>query len=138
LFTPRRKLMDNVSPWWVAAAVPVTVALVAGINAWYKSRVDKRLGIAASETAEEDADANRWRSMIETQTKALLEPLQKTLAEHAEKIRMLEAELDTTKRKYWQSITHIRGLNYWIDRNVEMQPTMAPRPQPPASLVEDI
>src|SRR6478735_2486463 len=102
---------------WVATIVPLAVALVAGFNAWHKQRHDRRSGVAATEVAEDDSEAARWKSIIETQTKSLLEPMKQQLAEHAEKIRGLEAELEVRKRKYWVAIGLVRALYLWIERH---------------------
>jgi len=123
---------------WVVALVPLGVALVAGVNAWRKQRDDKRQGVAASETAENDSEAARWKSIIETQTKALLEPMKAQLQEHADKIRGLEAELESRTKKYWQAIGLIRALYLWIERNVSIDPDKQPVPSPTELIKEDI
>src|SRR6478736_9243625 len=123
---------------WVVALVPLGVALVAGVNAWRKQRDDKRQGVAARETAENDSEAARWKSIIETQTKALLEPMKAQLQEHADKIRGLEAELESRTKKYWQAIGLIRALYLWIERNVSIDPDKQPVPSPTELIKEDI
>jgi len=131
--------MTNWLPW-VVALVPLSVALIAGINAWKKQRDDRKQGVASTEIAEDDSEAARWKSIIETQTKALLEPMQLQLKEHADKIRGLEEELALRTRKYWQAITLIRALYLWIERHVIADPDKQ-RPEPPSPtplIVEDI
>jgi hypothetical protein len=83
----------------VITTLVTTLLGAGGIVAWRRLSHDKKIGVAAQETAEEDAEATRWRSIIETQTKSLLEPMQKQLTEHAAKIQLLEQELAVSKRK---------------------------------------
>jgi hypothetical protein len=123
---------------WVVAFIPLTVSLVAAATAWKKHRDDRKAGVAANEVAEENAEANRWQSIIETQTKALLEPMQAQLREHAEKIRGLEEELANRNKKYWQAISLIRALYLWIDRHAPYNPDQQPLPKPTDLITEDI
>jgi hypothetical protein len=125
---------------YIATLVPLGVAIVAGINAWKKQRDDRKQGVAASEVAEDDSEAARWKSIIETQTRALLEPMQQQLKEHAEKIRGLEAELEDRKRRYWAAISLIRALYLWIERNFVPDPAkqVPPPPTPIPLIVDDI
>ena len=129
--------MDKWLPW-VIALIPLAVALVAGVNAWLKQRDDRRQGVAASDVAEDNSQAERWKSIIETQTKVLLEPMRQQLAEHADKIRGLEAELESRNRKYWQAISLIRALYLWIERHVVVDPAKQLVPQPTELILEDI
>lgn len=128
---------EAVSPW-----LPVLIALVTGllgsggVAAWFKIRQDKRLGIAAQEVVEDDALANRWKAIIETQTKALLEPMSKRLSDLESEVAHLKVELEQSRRKYWSAIAYIRTLYNWIARHLPEEQTQVPAP--PANLAEDI
>jgi hypothetical protein len=133
--------MDSggISPW-----MPVVIALVTGllgsggVAAWLKVRHDKKLGVASQEVAEEEALSNRWRTIIETQTKALLEPMQKRLAEVEVEVALLKKELETSRRKYWSAISYIRTLLTWIARHMPDDVETTQVPDPPTNVVEDI
>jgi hypothetical protein len=122
----------------VITTLVTTLLGAGGIVAWRRLSHDKKIGVAAQETAEEDAEATRWRSIIETQTKSLLEPMQKQLTEHAAKIQQLEQELAVSKRKYWVAIAYIRTLLAWLNRHLpdDMENTLVP--ETPAALAEDV
>ena len=110
---------EAISPW-----LPVLIALVTGllgsggVAAWLKIRHDKRVGIAAQEVIEDDALSNRWKAIIETQTKSLLEPMQKRLADLEGEVEKLKGDLEASRRKYWSAIAHIRTLYNWIARHL--------------------
>ena len=136
-----RQEMSNeaISPW-----LPVLIALVTGllgsggVAAWLKIRHDKRVGIAAQEVIEDDALSNRWKAIIETQTKSLLEPMQKRLADLEGEVEKLKGDLEASRRKYWSAIAHIRTLYNWIARHLPDDLEQTQVPAPPATLAEDI
>lgn len=130
---------EAISPW-----LPVMIALVTGIlgsggvAAWMKTRADKRLGIASQEVQEDDALANRWRAIIETQTKSLLEPMQKRLYDVEQELGVMKRELESSRRKYWSAISYIRTLLSWIARHMPEDIETTNPPTPPTIVVEDI
>lgn len=130
---------EAISPW-----LPVLIALVTGllgsggVAAWLKQRHDKKMGVAAQEAQEDDALANRWKSIIETQTKALLEPMQKRLAEVEMEVAALKTELADSRRKYWSAISHIRSVDTWINRHLPPEVEQTAKPEPPAVIAGDI
>jgi hypothetical protein len=130
---------DAVAPW-----LPVLIAIVTGllgsggVAAWMKQRHDKKVGIASLEAAEDEALANRWRAIIETQTKALLEPMQKRLADVEAEVTTLKVELEGARRKYWSAISYIRTLLTWIARHMPDDVEQTQVPSPPTTVVEDI
>lgn len=133
--------MDSggISPW-----MPVVIAVVTGllgsggVAAWLKIRHDKRIGVASQEVAEEEALSNRWRAIIETQTKALLEPMQKRLADVEVELALMKQELEASRRKYWSAISYIRTLLTWIARHIDSDIENTEVPKPPTNVVEDI
>lgn len=126
-------------PWLGTAITILSLALGGGgIAALFKIRHDKRMGIAQQEVAEDDALSNRWRAIIETQTKVLLEPMQKRLADVEIEVGTLKTELATSRRKYWSAISHIRTLYTWISRHMPEDIEQTQIPAPPATLAEDI
>lgn len=130
---------EALSPW-----MPVIIALItgllgaSGIGAWIKQRHDKQIGIAAQEVTEDDALTTRWRTLIETQTKALLEPMQKRLTDVEAEVARLNVELADSRRKYWSAISYIRTLLTWIARHMPDDIEHTQVPHPPATVVEDI
>lgn len=131
---------DPVIPWLAPAITVATLLLGSGgIVAWRRLTHDKRIGVAQQETAEDDALSNRWKAIIETQTKVLLEPMQVQLAEVKAEVREVKADLEASRRKYWSAITYIRNLLTWIGRHTPLADLETTQPpQPPAALAEDI
>ena len=129
--------MDKWLPW-VVAFIPLAVALVAGVNALLKQRDDRKQEVAATDVAQDNSQAERWKSIIETQTKVLLEPMKEQLREHADKIRGLEAELESRTSQYWNAISLIRALYLWIERNISVDQAKQPLPQPTDLISKDI
>ena len=139
------------TPEWVTIVTVLVAALVGtgGVSALIKARSDKKLGIAASERAEQDAVNNRWLAIIEAQTKSLLEPLQAALAatraeleshklSSKEEIAALNRKLEERTKKYWSAISHIRTLYTWIGRHMGDSVENTAVPEPPATIMEDI
>lgn len=127
----------NLPSWvaWLVAAI-ASVFGTGGLTAWYKARSDNRLGVAASDQAEDAAISERWRTIVETQTQALLDPMREEIQKLKEQIDTLEEKLVKRERQYWKAITHIRSLMNWIAFHV---PEGAPTPPIiPPDLSEDI
>lgn len=133
-------MLNEWSPLLILLGVVVTAIFSAGgISALARLRHDKRIGVASQEVAEDDAEARRWQAIIETQTRALVEPLRHELQEVRGRVSALELELANSRRKYWLAISYIRTLLTWIGRNMPedaIEHTAVPEPSP--ILVEDI
>lgn len=122
---------------WMTAIVGVLSLLFGsgGAVAWRKMRNDSKLGVAQQETAEDDAISARWKAIIETQTKVLLEPMQGEIASLKREMGDLQEALKLAHRKYWSAIGYIRSLYALIARHELEQDKV---PAPPAILAEDI
>jgi len=128
---------DPSMPWLTPLIAIATIVLGGGgLAALLRVRHDKRLGVAQQETAEDDALSNRWRAIIETQTKVLLEPMEKQIGELKGEVAGLKTEVAESRRKYWGAIGYIRTLNNWIARH--LPESVEQVPPPPAVLAEDI
>jgi hypothetical protein len=133
-------------PWLAPAIAFLTIALGGGgIAALLRLRHDKRMGIAQQETTEDDAISNRWKAIIETQTKVLLEPMREELSATKSdlagvkvEMREMKAELEASRRKYWSAISYIRSLLTWIARHMPESIETTQVPPAPAIVVEDI
>lgn len=130
---------------WLTPLIAISTLLLGsgGIVAWRRLTHDKRVGVAQQETAEDDALSNRWKAIIETQTRVLLEPMQAELATAKDDLvqmkidmALMRTELDVRTRKYWGAISHIRTLNTWIARH--LPDSIEQVPPTPAILAEDI
>lgn len=124
--------------WGYVTAISVALATgifgTGGIAAFKKARDDKRLGVRAQESTEDDALAGRWQSLIETQTTALLAPMAKRLAEVEAEVKRLDEAVKAERRKYWQAVGYIRTVLAWIrGHNLSSK-----YPDPPAGIAEDI
>lgn len=125
---------------WLGPVITLLMGLAGGggIVAWFRLRHDKRIGVAQQEVAEDDALAKRWQAIIETQTKVLLEPMKQELADVKAEVREVKGELETSRKKYWSAVTHIRTLYNWIARHMPDGLDHTQVPAPPAALAEDI
>ncbi len=123
---------------WLGPLIAIASLLLGGggIAAFLRLRHDKRLGVAQQETVEDDALSNRWKAIIETQTKVLLEPMQEQIGELKTEVAGLKSEVAESRRKYWGAIGYIRTLNNWIARH--LPESIEQVPPPPAVLAEDI
>ncbi|QDH93096.1 hypothetical protein QDA02_gp69 [Microbacterium phage Margaery] len=128
---------DASMPWLTPLIALGTLLLGSGgVVAWRRLTHDKRIGVAQQETAEDDALSNRWKSIIETQTKVLLEPMQEQIGELKNEVAGLKTEVAESRRKYWGAIGYIRSLQTWITRH--LPDSIEQVPPPPAILAEDI
>lgn len=128
---------DPSMPWLTPLIALGTLLLGSGgVVAWRRLTHDKRIGVAQQETAEDDALSNRWKSIIETQTKVLLEPMQEQIGELKSEVAGLKTEVAESRRKYWGAIGYIRSLQTWITRH--LPDSIEQVPPPPAILAEDI
>lgn len=130
---PRR--FKRVEPWltWVAAALSVIVGS-GGLVAWYKARQDSKLGLKKAELEEDTYLAEQWRSLIETQSKALIDPLTNRVAALTAEMTVLQEKVSALEkeRKDW---TIREGLLWdWADMLVlhidrELPPPAPERPE---------
>lgn len=125
----------------VAGGVLTGIFGTGGFVAWQRARNDRKLGIQAQESAEDDALAGRWKSLIEAQTKSLLEPLEKRVGDLSAEVERLKNDLAAeqakrreTETRYWKAIAYIRVLIAYI-RGHNPHSTY---PDPPAIIAEDI
>lgn len=128
---------DPSMPWLQPLIVIGSLLLGSGgVVAWRRLTHDKRIGVAQQETAEDDALSNRWKAIIETQTKVLLEPMQEQIGTLKTEVAGLKVEVAESRRKYWGAIGYIRTLHNWIARH--LPGSVEQVPPPPAVLAEDI
>lgn len=133
------ELPDPSMPWLTPLITVATLLLGSGgVVAWRRLTHDRRIGVAQQETAEDDALSNRWKLIIEAQTKSLLEPLQTRLRDVEAKVGDLETELAASRKKYWSAVAYIRTLYNWIARHLPEDIEQTQVPAPPATLAEDI
>ncbi|WKW86991.1 membrane protein [Microbacterium phage Hermeonysus] len=123
---------------WLGPLIAVGSLLLGsgGLVAWRRLTHDKRIGVAQQETVEDDALSNRWKAIIETQTKVLLEPMQAQIATLTTEVAEVKVELAESRRKYWGAVGYIRTLHNWINRH--LPESVEQVPPPPAILAEDI
>lgn len=109
-----------------------------GLVAWRRLNLDRKVGIAQQEVAEDDALSKRWREIIESQTINLLQPLTLELKETKDEVKLIRQELEKSRQKYWSAISHIRTLYSWTARNLPDHLEHTEIPPPPAALAEDL
>lgn len=124
----------------ILAGLAAFVAGLGGVAALLRVRVDKKVGVAQQEVAEDDAITERWKSIIQVQTESLLKPMQEEITKHAGKIAELETKLERSQQKYWGAVSYIRNLLMWINRHLPADSVdeTTQIPGPPAIIVEDI
>lgn len=126
---------------WLSAVSALVIGLFGGggISAFIKARADKKQGISQHELAKDDAVARRWQEIVKAQTESLVAPLREAVGELEEKVDHLEAELEQSRKKYWNAIGYIRTLLTWIARHLHGDDNLEDTvPTAPANLVEDI
>lgn len=132
-------LTDEAAPvdlWWVGPLIGILTVLIGsgGIVAYRRLRLDKQLGVAAADLAEDAAISARWERIIEAQTKSLIEPLRIRLAEvtaelasQSATIERNQQEITSARKKYWRAIAYIRILLAWSRaRGAADEPPPAP------------
>lgn len=83
------------------------LAFVAVVKVWPEVRrmvADARHASVTTALAAESASDARWVSLIEQQTKSLLEPLQQQVERQGQRIDHLEQEIKSTRRLYRRSL----------------------------------
>lgn len=123
---------------WLQGLVLVVAAVGGsqGIQQLLKIRHDKRMGVRASEVAEDAQDDAHWKAIIETQTESLLRPLQEQVNGQGKEIAELRIEVRVISAKYWRAIHYVRTLRYWIERHFPLADP--PPPVIPPELSDDI
>jgi Sec-independent protein translocase protein TatA len=124
---------------WIPVVTVVSVFLfgTGGLVALIKLFLDSRAGVKSREIEEENSEAARWKSIIETQTAALLKPLQEQVDQHAEEIRKLKEQLRESESKYRRALHYIRLLMAWAIRNLD-GPAVSGMPEVPIELSIDL
>lgn len=119
---------------WVPTVVSLAVGTIGagGLAALLRVAHDHTV---ARRTAQRDDDAaadGRWASLVETQTRSLLEPLQRQVDRHAARISELEDEVHDVRERHWRALRLINALYAHIARHSVRD---APPPPPfPADL----
>ena len=119
---------------WVPTAVSLVVGTVGagGLAALLRVAHDHAI---ARRTALRDDDAAgdaHWSSLVEAQTRSLLEPLQQQVDRHAARIGELEAEVREVRDRHWRALRLINALYAHIARH------SAPHAPPPPPLPADL
>lgn len=119
---------------WVPTAVSLAVGTVGagGLAALLRVAHDHAI---ARRTALRDDDAAgdaHWSSLVEAQTRSLLEPLQQQVDRHAARIGELEAEVREVRDRHWRALRLINALYAHIARH--SAPDAPPPPPLPADL----
>lgn len=119
---------------WVPTAASLVVGTVGagGLAALLRVAHDHAI---ARRTALRDDDAAgdaHWSSLVEAQTRSLLEPLQQQVDRHAARIGELEAEVREVRDRHWRALRLINALYAHIARH--SAPDAPPPPPLPADL----
>lgn len=128
--------VDPSIPIWLTALLTVlgTALGGGGVAAVMKALYDRKAGIEAQETVEDNAIAERWKQLSQAQIEMLLNPLKERLTEVESAVRDLEAELGKSRRKYWTAIPYIRTLLAALRHHAPE----AIAPSVPVEIIEDI
>lgn len=114
---------------WVFGAIGV-LAGSGGLVGWYKARQDSRLGHRKAELDEDTYLAEQWRSLIEAQSKALIDPLTARVTSLTAEMTVLQGKVSALEeeRKEWKTR---EGLLWdWADRLVDHIRLQKPPPEP--------
>lgn len=118
---------------WGFSAIGV-LAGSGGLVTWYKARQDARLGMRKAELDEDTYLAEQWRSLIEAQSKALIDPLTARVTSLTAEMTVLQGKVSALEeeRKEWKTR---EGLLWdWADMLVlhidrELPPPAPERPE---------
>lgn len=118
---------------WVFGAIGV-LAGSGGLVGWYKARQESKLGHRKAELDEDTSLAEQWRSLIEAQSKALIDPLTARVTSLTAEMTVLQGKVSALEeeRKEWKTR---EGLLWdWADRLVlhidrELPPPAPERPE---------
>jgi len=119
---------------WVPTAVSLVVGtvgaggLAALLRVAHDHAIDRRTALRDDDAA---GDAH-WSSLVEAQTRSLLEPLQQQVDRHAARIGELEAEVREVRDRHWRALRLINALYAHIARH--SAPDAPPPPPLPADL----
>lgn len=130
-------VVDSTLPAWLVMVIALGTLLLggSGVAGVMKVIYDRKLGGRSAQTAEGDSLAQRWKSLIEAQTEALIEPLRARLSDLEVEVTSLKEELRSSHAKYWKAISYIRILHVWISRHI---PSDIEQPPAPQEISEDI
>lgn len=118
---------------WVFGTI-AAVAGPGGLVLWYKSRQESKLGHRKAELDEDTYLAEQWRSLIEAQSKALIDPLTARVTSLTAEMTVLQGKVSALEeeRKEWKTR---EGLLWdWADKLVlhidrELPPPAPERPE---------
>lgn len=127
---------DPSIPTWLSIVLTVLGLALGGggVAAIMKARYDRKSGIEAQETVEDNAIAERWKQLSQAQIEILLNPLKQRLTEVETAVRDLEAELGKSRRKYWTAVPYIRTLLALLRHHAPD----AVAPPVPVEIIEDV
>ena len=114
---------------WVFGAIGV-LAGSGGLVGWYKARQDSRLGMRKADLDEDTYLAEQWRSLIEAQSKALIDPLTARVTSLTAEMTVLQGKVSALEeeRKDW---TVREGMLWdWADMLVNHIRLQLPPPEP--------
>lgn len=128
--------MDPTS--WLVPTVGLIVGLFGGgtLTTLIQAKSDRKRGIGELEVAQDDAVAQRWQAIVNTQAESLISPLTKRIEDLEEDVVELRTKLDASMAKYWRAVTYIRKLQSYIIKH--LPDGQKPPPDPPADIAEDI
>lgn len=89
-----------------------------GVAAWYRIRVDKKLGVSTENRADSDSLNAQAVAMIETQFTYLVKPLKEEITSLRDDVKRLKEESRIREALYRIAIRHIEDLYRWIVRHM--------------------
>lgn len=97
--------------WSTVGVAILSGGFISGVAAYIRARADARAIRASAhqtavqtEIAEDTAVDARWVALVDTQTRALLEPLTKKVEAQERRIDHLEQEIKSTRRLYRRTL----------------------------------
>lgn len=136
--------MSPASPLFAVLSVATSVVTIGGgalvlVKVWpeiRKLRAEAKKTDVDAAIAEDAADDAHWKSIIATQTEALIQPLTARIEAQDARIEQLERKVDAVSRSYRSALTYIRTLLAWIGRHHNGYPDTLPGA--PAEIAADI
>lgn len=115
-----------------AASLAVGTLGAGGLAALLRVAHDHVIARRAAARDDDAADDARWATLVEAQTRSLLEPLQRQVDRHAARIGELETEVREVRDRHWRALRLINSLYAHIARH--STPDAPPPPPLPADI----
>lgn len=101
-----------------------------GLVAWYKARQEAKQGIKQVEISEDVAISDQWRTIIETQTKSIVDPLVAQVARLQGDVTLLQQKVESLQQEKGELVRRADAYEDYIEVLVRHIRDELPPPEP--------